>query len=470
MKGKASNVLLWILSIFFLLWTLFGLVGTWASVFFLIPAALFNPLVAGFLKSRYHLRNRWWISLCAIIIPFSVFAANMPATPVPAATTPSQLSVSSTASSTLNSSVVISSAPLSSSPVSVAPAIAAPTSGAKLKIHYIDVGQGDSEFLELPNGQTMLIDAGNPGNGQQIIDYIKGLGHNKIDYLVATHPHADHIGGMATVVNSLDIVTFFAPKVTTTTQTYKDLISALQSKKLGIHVAKAGVNMLKAGNLSADIIAPVNISGDDLNQYSAVIMLTYGDNKFLFTGDAGEPSESQITADVKADVLKVGHHGSNTATSQTFLNKVHPKYAVIEVGTGNSYGHPTAATLSKLQAIGATVYRTDKDGTIVFTSDAHTITVDKKASTVKENAPPTASKPTTQATVITPKSTTPKKTAPKVTAPSTDNQNVTVYITDSGKKYHRAGCKYLKKSKHAISLKDAKAGGYGPCSVCDPPQ
>jgi competence protein ComEC len=338
----------------------------------------------------------------------------------------------------------------------------------KLKVHYIDVGQGDSEFFELPNGQTMLIDAGNPENGQQIVSYIKNLGHTKIDYLVATHPHADHIGGMTTVVNSLDIGTFFAPKVTTTTQTYKDLISALQSKKLGIHVAKAGVNMFKTGSLSADIVAPVNISGDDLNQYSAVIMLEYGDTKFLFTGDAGESSESQITADVKADVLKVGHHGSSTSTSQAFLTKVKPKYAVIEVGAGNSYGHPTAATLSKLQAIGATVYRTDKDGTIVFTSDAHTITVDKKASTVKENAPPTASKPTTQksqATVITPKS-----TASKVTAPSTDNQSVTVYITDTGKKYHRAGCRYLRKSKHAISLKDAKTGGYGPCSVCDPPQ
>jgi competence protein ComEC len=358
-----------------------------------------------------------------------------------------------------SSSAISSSAPESSAPVSAAPA-AAPTSGTKLKVHYIDVGQGDSEFIELPNGKTILIDAGNPENGQQIISYIKGLKHDKIDYLVATHPHADHIGGMAAVINSFNIGSFYAPKVTTTTQTYKSLISALQSKKLGIHVAKAGTNMFKAGNLSADIIAPVSISGDDLNQYSAVIMLTYGDNRFLFTGDAGEPSESQITADVKADVLKVGHHGSSTSTSQAFLNKVKPKYAVIEVGTGNSYGHPTAATLSKLQAIGATIYRTDKDGTIIFTSDSHTITVDKKASGVKENAPPKASS----------KAATAKSTTPKAASPLTDNQSVTVYITDTGSKYHRAGCKYLKKSKHAISLKDAKAQGYGPCGICNPPQ
>ena len=461
MKGK--NVSLWILSIFFLIWALAGLAATWASIFFLIPAALFNPLAAGFLKSRYHFKSRWWISLCAALIPIIAFSAGAPTTSSPASAPESQPPASSAVVSSTadeSSSAISSSAPESSAPVSAAPAAAAPTSGTKLKIHYIDVGQGDSEFLELPNGKTMLIDAGNPENGQQIVGYIKNLGHSKIDYLVATHPHADHIGGMAAVINSLDIGSFYAPKVTTTTQTYKGLIYALQSKKLGIHVAKAGTNMFKTGNLSADIIAPVNISGDDLNQYSAVIMLTYGDNRFLFTGDAGEPSESQITADVKADVLKVGHHGSSTSTSQAFLNKIKPKYAVIEVGAGNSYGHPAAATLSKLQTIGATIYRTDKDGTIIFTSDSHTITVDKKASSAKENAPPKASS----------KAATVKSTVPKATSPSTDNQSVTVYITDTGSKYHRTGCKYLKKSKHAISLKDAKAQGYGPCSICNPPQ
>ena len=461
MKGK--NVSLWILSIFFLIWALAGLATTWAAIFFLIPAALFNPLAAGFLKSKYHFKSRWWISLCAVLIPVIAFSAGAPTTSSPVSAPESQPPASSAVVSSTaeeSSSAISSSALKSSAPASATPAAASPTFGTKLKVHYIDVGQGDSEFLELPNGQTMLIDAGNPENGQQIVGYIKNLGHSKVDYLVATHPHADHIGGMAAVINSFNIGSFYAPKVTTTTQTYKSLISALQSKKLGIHVAKAGTNMFKAGNLSADIIAPVSISGDDLNQYSAVIMLTYGDNRFLFTGDAGEPSESQITADVKADVLKVGHHGSSTSTSQAFLNKVKPKYAVIEVGTGNSYGHPTAATLSKLQAIGATIYRTDKDGTIIFTSDSHTITVDKKASGVKENAPPKASS----------KAATAKSTTPKAASPLTDNQSVTVYITDTGSKYHRAGCKYLKKSKHAISLKDAKAQGYGPCGICNPPQ
>lgn len=342
----------------------------------------------------------------------------------------------------------------------------APKDGAKLNVHYIDVGQGDSEFLELPNGQTMLIDAGNPENGSQIVTYIKGLGHSKIDYLIATHPHADHIGGMAEVVNKLGIGKVYMPKASSNTKTFEDLLTAIQNKGLKINTAKSGVSMFKTGNLSADIIAPVNITGDDLNQYSAVIMLTYGDNKFLFTGDAGNESEGQITADVKADVLKVGHHGSDTSTSESFLKKVAPKYAVIEVGKDNSYGHPTAATLAKLEKIGATIYRTDKDGTIIFTSDAKTITVNKKSSSIKEQAPPSSA----PAVAAAPQQPAPAEKKPEVTAPATNNKSVTVYITKTGEKYHTGGCRYLKKSKIAISLEDAQAQGYGPCSVCHPPQ
>lgn len=378
--------------------------------------------------------------------------------------------------STLATSSVSSSATLVSSDVAqkLAAASSAPTEepapapkdGSKLNVHFIDVGQGDSEFIELPNGQTMLIDAGNPENGSQIVTYIKGLGHNKVDYLIATHPHADHIGGMATVVNGLDIGKIYMPKASSNTQTFEDLLTAIQKKGLKINTAKAGVNLFKAGTLNADIIAPVNITGDDLNQYSAVIMLTYGDNKFLFTGDAGNESEGQITSDIKADVLKVGHHGSDTSTSQTFLNKVSPKYAVIEVGKDNSYGHPTAATLAKLEKIGATIYRTDKDGTIIFTSDAKTITVNKKSSSIKEQAPPSSA----PAVAAAPQQPTPAEKKPEVTAPATNNKSVTVYVTKTGGKYHTGGCRYLKKSKIAISLEDAQAQGYGPCSVCHPPQ
>ena len=465
MKGKVANFFLWILSISFFVCAVTMTTVSWAGILFLVPAVLLNPALNNLLRAKFNFGSRWWIKLCSAIVPMIIFGTVVPAAPAssPLAAVSSALSTESTESVKTVSTVEMK-API-------------PASGAKLNVHYIDVGQGDSEFLELPNGQTMLIDAGSPENGSQIISYIKGLNHKKIDYLVATHPHADHIGGMATVVNGLDIGKIYMPKVSTNTQTFEDLLTTIQKKGLKVNTAKAGVNMFKAGNLSADIIAPVNISGDDLNQYSAVLMLTYGDNKFLFTGDAGEASESQITADVKADVLKVGHHGSATATSQEFLNKVRPKYAVIEVGKGNSYGHPTADTLSKLQKIGAIIYRTDNDGTIIFTSDAHTITVSKKASSVKEQAPPSSSSAKEAAVVpaspkkpaTSSKETTPAKPKPKVTAPAQNNQSVTVYITDTGSKYHTGDCRYLRKSKHPISLSDAKAQGYGPCKVCHPP-
>lgn len=470
MKDKAINIILWILSIFFLLSTFIMLSTTWAAILFIFPAILLNPLANQFLKNKFNFNNKRWIQICTALVPIIVYAIVAPHTTTTikdikinlSSTTQSKLAITSSLSQTSSQNVVTNSSTISSSALfPTQPSIGTISSNAKLKIHYIDVGQGDSEFLELPNNQTMLIDAGNPENGEQIVSYIKGLGYSKIDYLIATHPHSDHIGGMATVVNNLDIGKIYMPKKSTNTKTFEGLLTAIQRKRLKVNAAQAGVDILKVGNLNINMLAPVNITGDDLNQYSAVIMLTYGDNKFLFMGDAGEPSEEQITADVSADVLKVGHHGSNTATSQSFLNKVKPKYAVIEVGKGNSYGHPTANTLSKLQNIGATIYRTDNDGTIIFTSDAKTITIDKKASSVKQQAPPVIA--------TTPKSNNEPKSHTTI-APSTGNDDTTVYIADTGTKYHTENCRTLRKSKHAITLKEAKAKGYTPCKVCHPPE
>jgi Predicted hydrolase (metallo-beta-lactamase superfamily) len=477
MNKKTLSTIMWILSIFFFLGAISGLLasqpGSWTGIFLLIPALLFNPKINDILKNKYNFNNQWWIKVLSVLIPMIIIGSVSPKSSItqsPSNTIASSNTVltsstveNSKVSSPISSSVTPSSVQLSSAEIQEA-STAAPIVGSKLKVHYINVGQGDSEFFELPNGQTMLIDAGNPENGSQIVSYIKGLGHNKIDYLIATHPHADHIGGMETVVRSIDIGKIYMPKVSSNTQTFENLLSAIQSKGLKVNTAKAGINLLKSGNLNIDILAPVGTSFKDLNQYSAVIKVIYGDNKFLFMGDAGTTSEGQITTDVKADVLKVGHHGSNTATSETFIKKVSPKYAVIEVGKGNSYGHPTTATLTKLKNVGATIYRTDENGTIIFTSDAKTITVDKKASPVKEQAPPaSASKPQT---------TTTKKPNTVIVTPSdtTDNQSITVYVTNTGEKYHTDGCQYLRKSKIAITLKDAKSQGYTPCSKCHPPQ
>lgn len=259
-----------------------------------------------------------------------------------------------------------------------------PAPGDTLKVHFLDVGQGDSEYLELPGGKTMLIDAGNPENGEDIVSDIKKSGHDRVDYLIATHPHSDHIGGMEKVIQSLQIGTFYMPRTsesdTPTTEVYKNLLQAVKGKGLKVHTAKAGVTVYSGNNGSAVFVAPNGTGYGDLNQYSGVLLLTYGKNRFLFTGDAGTVSEKQITADVKADVLKVGHHGSSTATGAEFLKRVSPKYAVIEVGRDNSYGLPAQSTLTKLKKIGAAIYRTDRLGTITFTSNGNGISVDKEPS------------------------------------------------------------------------------------------
>lgn len=239
---------------------------------------------------------------------------------------------------------------------------------AELCVHYIDVGQGDSIFIELPDGETMLIDAGVSEAGGIIEEYITDLGYDRITYLVATHPHADHIGGMAYIVENFDIGSVYMPKAMADTRTFESLLEAIQKKGLKIKTAKAGVSIIEKDGLYADIVAPAS-EFEDLNNSSAVILLTYGSTSFLFTGDAEAESEEKITADIHADVLKVGHHGSRTSTSDEFLKRVSPSYAVISCGEDNSYSHPHKATLNRLKAAGVYILRTDINGNITFVSD-----------------------------------------------------------------------------------------------------
>ena len=246
----------------------------------------------------------------------------------------------------------------------------------ELVAHYIDVGQGDASVIELPNGEVMLIDAGTSGYGDDIVEYIEDLGYDTIDYVVATHPHADHIGGMAEVIGSFQIGSIYMPKAVTTSKTYENLLETIQEKGLSVKTGKAGVEVLEEDDLAILMVAPVRESYSNLNNYSIVLTITYGDTTFLYTGDAEEDSLSEITSNIKADVLKVGHHGSDTSTTKEFLEKVKPEYAIISVGEGNSYGHPAASTISLLEEYTSNIYRTDLNGTVVVRSDGVNITVE----------------------------------------------------------------------------------------------
>lgn len=247
-------------------------------------------------------------------------------------------------------------------------------------VNFLDVGQGDSEFIQLPDGKCMLIDASTSDYSDGIIAYISNLGYTKIDYLIATHPHADHIGGMKAVVQHFDIGEVYMPKASTNTKTYENLLLAIADKGVSINTAKAGKVIFKDNDLSMEFLAPVKESYDNLNNYSAVLRLEYGSSAFLFMGDAEGQVENEILknsskAKLKADVLKVGHHGSKTASGIEFVSAVSPKYAVIEVGTGNSYNHPHDKAIHNLSEIGADILRTDTNGNIAVVSDKTDLTV-----------------------------------------------------------------------------------------------
>jgi competence protein ComEC len=323
-----------------------------------------------------------------------------------------------------------------------------------MKLHFISVGQADSILIQTPGGKNMLIDAGNNEDSKIIQDYLKAQKINKIDALIATHPHEDHIGAMDDVIKAFPIGIVYMPNVKSTTATYNDMINAIKAKKLTVNTPVAGKSIVLDPAIKIDILAPNSSKYEDLNNYSIVLKITYGKNSFLLTGDAEEISEREMIAkkyNLKADLLKVGHHGSKSSTIATFLSAVKPTYAVISVGKGNDYGHPEKLILDKLSVVKSQVFRTDLVGTIVATSDGTTIKIDKKASPVKINAPPTTAKPT----------------VPQVK--STVIQNATVYVTKTGEKYHKDGCRSLSKSKIPKKLSEVK-GMYDPCSVCKPPQ
>jgi competence protein ComEC len=231
-----------------------------------------------------------------------------------------------------------------------------------LRVYCLDVGQGDS-ILITNNNKTMLIDASTNEMGSRVVKYLNDLGIKKIDYLVGTHPHEDHIGGLDNVIKSFDIGTIYMPNVVATTKTFEEVIDAISAKKLKVTSPKTG-DKFTVGNAECEVMSIRN-DKDDYNNCSIVIKMDFNNVSYLFTGDAEESVESSRKWP-HIDVLKVGHHGSNTSSSKNFLEQIKPEVALISVGQGNTYGHPTQATLKRLSNIGAKIYRTDENGTILL--------------------------------------------------------------------------------------------------------
>ena len=241
-----------------------------------------------------------------------------------------------------------------------------------LLIDFIDVGQADS-ILVRNQDKVMLIDAGTNEAGETVVNYLKNLGITKIDYLIGTHPHEDHIGGLDDVINNFDIGQIYMPKIETTTKTFEDVLDAIENKNLTITAPNKG-DKIELGQAVGEFMTEPILDKDNLNVSSLVLRLEFGNTSYLFMGDAEEENEETIHWP-KTDVLKVGHHGSSTSSSESFLEQVQPQYAVIMAGKDNSYGLPTQETIDKLNNRGSEIYRTDEDGTIQMTSDGNAIEI-----------------------------------------------------------------------------------------------
>ena len=317
------------------------------------------------------------------------------------------------------------------------------------EVHYLDVGQGDCSLV-LCDGHAMLIDGGESSESSKVYAYLKQHGISHLDYMVATHAHSDHIGGLSGALNYATVDTAFCPVTDYDSKTFDSMVKYLNKQGIGITVPSAGDEFM-LGSAHVQVLGPQKIY-DDPNDTSIVMKVTYGETSFLFTGDAERTAEADILDagyNLSSTVLKVGHHGSDTSTSYPFLREIMPEYVVIQVGKDNSYGHPTEDTLSRLRDAEVKVYRNDLQGDIVCSSDGKTVSfTTTKNESVQTN--PTV--------VVTPE------------ADQLDNAGEYIGNKNS-KKFHLPTCKNLPAEKNRIYFDSRQAAvdaGQSPCGNCKP--
>ena len=315
-----------------------------------------------------------------------------------------------------------------------------------LRVDFLNVGQADCALLST-NGHYMVIDGGNNGDADTILSYLEGQGVEKLDAVVGTHPHEDHIGSLDAIINHFDVDAVYMPKIMHTSKTFEDVLDAVANKGLKIKSPSPG-DTIDFNGLEIEVLGPQR-EYKDFNNNSNVLKVNAGETAFLFTGDAEETAEKDILQadyDLQADVLKVGHHGSSTSSSQAFLQAVKPKYAVISVGVGNSYHHPEEEALQRLQSIGAEIYRTDLQGNIVCTTDGKNIAFNCNSVSGAEVYADAAKN-------------------------NTPAEEVVYIANKKSKKFHLESCASLPDEENRIYLEDREEAislGYTPCGTCKP--
>lgn len=241
----------------------------------------------------------------------------------------------------------------------------------QLNVLFIDIGQGTSVLIE-KNGNYLLYDTGDNDKEELMVRTLKEHNIKKIDVVIGSHPHADHIGGLDAVIDNFDVKKLYMPKVTTNTKTFESVLLSAKKKGLKITSAKAGTTIDFGKDISVDVLAPIKSKYDDLNDYSVVVKLTYKNQSVLLTGDASYESEMDMTKsgeDLSASLLLTPHHGSSSSSSQKMISAVNPDYTVIQVGANNKYGHPTDKVLKRLEKQKVKVFRNDLQGSILATTN-----------------------------------------------------------------------------------------------------
>ena len=256
-----------------------------------------------------------------------------------------------------------------------AEALPPPTEG-EIRVSFIDVGQGDSILIQSPGGHAVLIDGGEYSERNKLVAYLEKMNIQAFDYVVATHPHSDHIGGLATILDKFEVKNLLMPDAINNTATFEKLLEAAENKDIPLTVPTPG-DLFTAGIIELMTLAPQGTGYADLNNESIVLRMRYGNTAFLFTGDAEALSEKEMLnsgMDLRATILKLGHHGSKTSSSEAFLDTVNPSAVVISCGQGNKYNHPSPETLEKLaQRPHISVFRTDELGTIEMITDGEQV-------------------------------------------------------------------------------------------------
>ena len=336
-------------------------------------------------------------------------------------------------------------------------------SGSSFWIDYIDVGQGDSALIQC-DGHYMLIDGGPSDASSVVYTVLKNADIHNMDYMIATHPDADHIGGLSGALNYATVGKCYSPVTSHDTKTFNNLLKYLSKQNITLTVPRAG-EAFKLGSALVQIVGPI-YSSSDTNNNSIVVKITYGSKSFLFMGDAENEEESTILYarnDLTCDVLKVGHHGSSSSTSSALLKKVNPDYAVISVGKNNSYGHPTKETLNKLTQADITIYRTDLNGDIICTSDGRNISFITEKNVKLDDINTSGTNPPAYSKNIA-------NTSPVVVIPS----GTTYVLNTNTRKFHYPSCSSagdIKPSNRrdvSASRDEIMAQGYIPCKRCNP--